>query len=335
MKVRIGISLGPDGTPDSFAASVDLLEQAGVDSLWLPETVYDSQVDPFTGMAFALSRTTRLKAGSGVSVLPGRHPVLVAKQLATLAGLAPARVLPVFGLRPARDNERALFPVPEGKRAAVFDESLVLLRMLLTSERVSFDGEFYQVSDVGVGPPPGKPMDIWLGGSAPAGLRRIGRLADGWLGSFLTPPEAGEAVKVIQEAAAEAGREVEPDHFGLSVGISFGPVPDALVSAVSRRRPGVDPSTLVASGWDGARRMISQYVGVGLTKFVVRPVTRCRLEEFLAGFVRELMPLQMDPARTVLGWRQPAAAGRRIAAGGGLADPDTRPPGPAGSGLAR
>ena len=81
MKVRIGISLGPDGTPHSFAASVDLLEQAGVDSLWLPETIYDSQVDPFTGMAFALSRTTRLKAGSGISVLPGRHPVLVAKQI--------------------------------------------------------------------------------------------------------------------------------------------------------------------------------------------------------------------------------------------------------------
>ena len=80
-----------------------------MDSLWLPENVYSPLVEPFTGMAFALSRTRRLKAGSGISVLPGRHPVLVAKQLASLAGLAPGRVLPVFGLQPAQPAERALF----------------------------------------------------------------------------------------------------------------------------------------------------------------------------------------------------------------------------------
>jgi len=80
-------------------------------------------VAPSTGMTYALARTARLKVGMGVSVLPGRHPVLVAKQLATLAGLAPGRVLPVFGLRPARSAERDLFPVPPGQRGAVFDES--------------------------------------------------------------------------------------------------------------------------------------------------------------------------------------------------------------------
>ena len=140
MKVRIGISLGPAGTPGEFADAVDQLEQAGVDSLWLPEMVYSPLVEPFTGMAFALSRTRRLKAGTGISVLPGRHPVLVAKELASLAGLAPGRVLPVFGLAPAQPAERALFPVPDGKRAAVFDEALELIRLLLTAERVTFDG---------------------------------------------------------------------------------------------------------------------------------------------------------------------------------------------------
>src|SRR5580700_9196192 len=143
LKVRIGVSLGTAGGPDQFAAAVDLLEQAGVDSLWLPENVYTPLVEPFTGMAFALSRTRRLKAGSGISVLPGRHPVLVAKQLASLAGLAPGRVLPVFGLQPAQPAERGLFPVPAGQRAAVFDESLKLLRLLLTTQTVSFQGEFF------------------------------------------------------------------------------------------------------------------------------------------------------------------------------------------------
>src|SRR6267378_1883769 len=99
MKVRIGISRGPAGSPDQFAGAVDQLEQAGVDSLWLPETVYSPVVEPFTGMAFALARTRRLKAGSGISALPGRHPVLVAKQLASLAGLAARHLAGQFGAR--------------------------------------------------------------------------------------------------------------------------------------------------------------------------------------------------------------------------------------------
>ena len=292
MKVRIGMSLGPAGTPGVFADAVGLLEQAGVDSLWLPENVYSPLVEPFTGMAFALARTSRLKVGSGISVLPGRHPVLVAKQLASLAGLAPGRVLPVFGLAPAKDAERDLFPVPGGKRAAVFDESLQLLRLLLTNGTVDFQGEFFTVSGASVGTPPARPLDIWLGGSAPAGLRRVGRLADGWLGSLMTPNEAGASVRVIQEAAAEASREVEPDHFGLSLPVALDGIPDALIASIRRRRPDADPATLVARGWDGARRMIGEHVQAGLSKFVVRPVEPGSFGPFLDGFVRELMPLQ-------------------------------------------
>ena len=208
MKVRIGVSLGPAGTPAGFASAVDLLEQAGVDSLWLPENVYSPAVEPFTGMAFALSRTRKLKVGTGISVLPGRHPVLVAKQLASIAGLAPRRVLPVFGLQPAQPAERVLFGVPEGQRAAVFDEALILLRLMLTQEWVSFEGSFFSVSGASVGVLPAKPLDIWLGASAPAGLRRVGRLADGWLGSLLTPAEAQAAVTTITECLWGQLREV-------------------------------------------------------------------------------------------------------------------------------
>ena len=292
MKVRIGVSLGPAGTPETFADAVDWLEQAGVDSLWLPENVYSPVVEPFTGMAFALSRTRRLKAGSGISVLPGRHPVLVAKQLTSLAGPGPRAGAP--GVRAAAGPARRTCAVrrARGKRAAVFDESLALLRLLLSSETVSFDGEFFTVSDASVGPLPAKPLDIWLGGSAPAGLRRVGRLADGWLGSLLTPAEAGAAVGVIQDAAAQAGREVDPDHFGLSLPVALDGIPDALLASIRRRRPDTDPAALVAAGWDGARRMIGQYVEAGLSKFVVRPAGPGPFGSFADGFVRELMPLQ-------------------------------------------
>ena len=249
MKVRIGVSLGAAGVPAQFSAAVDALEAAGVDSLWLPEMVYGSLVDPFIGMAHALARTSQLKVGTGVAVLPGRHPVLVAKQLATLAGLAPRRVLPVFGLKPARPGELAAFPVPPGRRAAVFDESLTLLRLLLSQDNVTFDGEFFSVESAGVGPRPARPLDIWLGGSAPGALRRVGRLGDGWLASFLTPAEAGAGRQAIEAAAAEAGREIEPDHYGISLAVTD----DAVAARTARGR--AEPPPGLRSGNAGGVRL--------------------------------------------------------------------------------
>ena len=293
MKVRIGVSLGASGTPGEFEAAVGLLEAHRVDSLWLPENVYGPAIEPFTGMTFALAKTTHLKAGSGISVLPGRHPVLVAKQLVSLAGLAPGRVLPVFGLQPALAGERVLFPVPPGQRGAVFDEALTLLRLMLTNEQVTFHGSFFTVEGASVGPLPTKPLDIWLGGSAPAGLRRIGRLADGWLGSFLTPAEAAAAIATINTAAGQANRAVEQDHFGTSLAIAFGEIPATLAAAVRRRRPDTDPAALIANGWAGARSMISAFTDAGLSKFVVRPaVPPDSYADFIEAFTQELMPLQ-------------------------------------------
>jgi len=209
VKIRFGVSLGADTGPDQLAATVDKLEANGVDSLWFSELVYSKAVDPFIGMAFALSRTTHLKVGTSVAVLPGgRHPVLVAKQLASLAVLGPKRILPSFGLRSAIPAERDIFAVPDGKRAAVFDESLQLLRSVLTADDVDFAGQFFSVTGAGVGARPATALDIWLGGSAPAAFRRIGRFADGWLGSFLTPDEARRGREQIQAEAAETSVSV-------------------------------------------------------------------------------------------------------------------------------
>src|SRR6202012_5974192 len=141
---------------DRFSAAVGRLEETGVDSLWISELVFWPRVEPFIGMAHALARTSRLKVGTGVAILPGRHPVLVAKQLASLAALAPGRVLPAFGLQPARADERVLFPVPAGRRGAVFDESLELLRLLLREESVSFTGQYFTVEGARFGALPGQ-----------------------------------------------------------------------------------------------------------------------------------------------------------------------------------
>jgi len=292
VKIRFGVSLGsgPAASPTELADLVDRLEAAGVDSLWFSELVYDDAVDPVVGMAYALARTTTLKVGTSVAILPGRHPVLVAKQLASLAALAPKRVLPVFGLRSALPAERDAFVVPDGQRGAVFDEALVMLRSALRSDGEDFTGQFFTARSMAVGPRAARPVDIWLGGSAPSALRRIGRLADGWLGSFLTPGEARRGREAIEAAAAEAGRAVEADHYGVNVAVAENGLSDDVVAAVRARRPDVDPAELVADGWPALHRMIDGYVDAGLTKFVIRPTGGVGAVDFVDRFASELLP---------------------------------------------
>ncbi|OBG59648.1 TIGR03854 family LLM class F420-dependent oxidoreductase [Mycobacterium sp. E3339] len=292
MKIRFGVGLGADTAPDQLAPIVDRLEAGGVDSLWFSELVYSPAVDPVVGMAYALARTTRLKVGTSVAVLPGRHPVLVAKQLASLAAVAPKRVLPVFGLRSAIPAEREVFVVPDGERAAVFDEALRVLRATLVEDRASYSGRYFSVTGASVLPRPTPPLDIWVGGSSPAAYRRIGALADGWLGSFLTPAEARAAREAIQRAAAQAGREIEPDHFGISLAVTDGELPAGLAAAARQRRPDVDPAELIAAGWDQLHRQLDAYIDAGLTKFVIRPAGGAPLDGFLDRFVTELTARQ-------------------------------------------
>jgi probable F420-dependent oxidoreductase len=286
MKIRFGVSLGADTAPDQLGSIVDHLETNGVDSLWFSELVYAPAVDPVVGMAYALARTTRLKVGTSVAILPGRHPVLVAKQLASLAAVAPKRVL--FGLRSAIAAERELFVVPDRERAALFDESLQVLRAALVDDSATYRGRYFMVNGAAVAPRPAHPLDIWLGGSAPAAFQRIGRFGDGWLGSFLTPSEARSGREAIERAAAQAGRHIEPDHFGISLAVADGELPEELAVAVRRRRPDVDPGELIAAGWDQLHRQLDSYLDAGLTKFVVRPAGRTPLNGFIDRFVTEL-----------------------------------------------
>ncbi len=292
MKIRFGVGLGAGTAPDELAGIVDHLESSGVDSLWFSELVYSPAVDPMVGMAYALARTANLKVGTSVAVLPGRHPVLVAKQLASLAAVAPKRVLPVFGLRSAIPAERELFVVPEGKRAAVFDESLRVLRSALIDDSASFAGEYFTVSAPAVAPRPAPALDIWLGGSAPAAFRRIGALADGWLGSFLTPAEARAGREAIERAAARAGRSIEPDHFGISLAVADGELPAAAAAAARSRRPDLDPGELIATDWGRLHRQLDDYIAAGLSKFVIRPAGGAPLDAFIDRFATELLDRQ-------------------------------------------
>src|SRR5688500_302352 len=119
MKIRIGLGLGTRASSDGprFAALIDGLERLGFDSLWLSERLTGACPDPLTGLSVAAGRTTRLELGTGVQVLPGRNPLVVAKMWATLDALSGGRTLPAFGLGVADPSEQAAFGVDRSERA--------------------------------------------------------------------------------------------------------------------------------------------------------------------------------------------------------------------------
>ncbi|MEM8618899.1 MAG: LLM class flavin-dependent oxidoreductase [Actinomycetota bacterium] len=274
MKLRIGYGLGT-GTnlhDPSYGIVVDALERLGFDSLWLSEKVSGSAPDPLVAMAYGAGRTTRLKFGMSVMVLPGRNPVLVAKEMATLAVMSGGRLLPAFGLGAVNPVEQQAFGVERGERAALFNEAFEVMRACWSGDPVQHHGARFDFDGVTVRPVPRR-MDVWLGGIAPSELRRVGRLADGWLPSFVLPDDAAEGRKVIEATCAEHERSIDDDHYGVLIPYCFGPVPDALVAALAKRRPDLDdPRVLVPDSWDELGALIKRFEDVGTTKFVVVPI---------------------------------------------------------------
>ena len=276
MKVRIGYGFGT-GTrlnDGGFSVVVDALERLRFDSLWLSERIGGEAPDPLVAMSFAAGRTKRLKFGMSVMVLPGRNPVVLAKELATLDRLSGGRLLPAFGLGVANPHEQQAFGVDRKDRAKIFDEALTVMRSCWNDETTTFHGERFDYTELRVLPKPlQKPLEVWLGGIAPSELKRVGRMADGWLPSFITPADVAAARPVIEQVASEHERVVPDDHYGALIPYAHGPLPDALVAGLAARRPDItDPRRLVPQGWDQLLALIDHFVDVGTTKFVVLPI---------------------------------------------------------------
>jgi probable F420-dependent oxidoreductase len=297
MKIRIGVGLGAlTAVGDHFGAMVDDLERLRFDSLWLSERATGHAADPMIGLAFAAGRTTKLKLGTSVQVLSGRNPALVAKEWASLDRLSNGRTLPAFGLGVVDPNEQQAFGIAREQRASWFDEALPLIRRFWTEDAVDHDGEHFHYKGLGIGPKPvQKCPDVWLGGQAPSELRRVGRLSDGWLPSFCTPDDAAAARPVVEEAAAKAGRTIDPEHFGaLVIYVRGEEVPPLLAAVVNRRRPDLDPSAVIPTGHAALRRQLEAFIERGFSKLVVVPAGdppswTDELEELAAN----VLPLQM------------------------------------------
>lgn len=279
MKVRVGFGLGGSVGVDghSFTQVVDELERLRYDSLWVSERVNSPTFDPLVAMTHAAARTERLKVGASVMVLPGRNPVLLAKAIASLDALSNGRALPAFGLGVANSAEHQAFGVQRSERAQIFDEALPLMRRLWDADVdvVEHRGTHFSIDEVSVLPKPvQQPLEVWLGGAQDSELRRIGRLADGWLPSFITPEAAAVGRAKVEQAADAAGRAIDPEHFGALIPyapeVSDG-LPDALLGFIKARYPDIDPAEVVAAGPRSAAQLIEKFTEVGFSKFVFHP----------------------------------------------------------------
>ena len=120
MKVRVGYGLGNlrPLAGDKLGACAEAIERHGFDSLWLSERISGPAPDPLLGLTFAAARTSKIKLGTSVQVLPGRSPARVAKAWATLDVLSGGRALPAFGLGIAQPVEQQAFGVERAERVA-------------------------------------------------------------------------------------------------------------------------------------------------------------------------------------------------------------------------
>jgi probable F420-dependent oxidoreductase len=250
------------------------IEEAGFDSLWLPEVLTRPGPDPLVGLAWMSGACPGLKIGTTM-LLPGRNLVWLAKAVGTLDQLSGGRFLLTFVPGLAIGGEGRALGIPTAERGALMDDALPVLKRLWTGAVVSHDGPAGTFSDVSVSPLPVQdPFDVWLGGNLPAALDRCGRLADGWIPAFCTPDDAAAGKAVIEEVAARHERSISPEHFGVS--LAYAPEQtdlEALASSpLARRARGRPLSQIVPVGLSGLRTMLERFLEVGFSKFIVRPV---------------------------------------------------------------
>ena len=272
MKIRFAVAPQTASfTGESIPAFIAALEESGFDGIWLSDLPVAPVLDPLLGLALAAGRTRRLRLGANVVPL-GRSPFLLAKALAQLDQLSGGRLLLSFVTGLGQPGEREALGLDGAGRGDVLEEVLGLVRAWWAGEAVTHRSERWCFTEL---PSPGRPvqdpLEVWLGGRGPRALDRVGRLADGWLGAQLTPAETAAARRSIVQAAARAGRDVDPEHFGLSIAYTRGEPPAEVLRSVAARRGDIDPRALVPAGAAGLRAFIAGCVDSGLSKFVVRP----------------------------------------------------------------
>ncbi len=265
---------------DELCALVELVDRSGYDSIWVGDHVSFTIpiLDPLLTLAQAAVASRRLTLGTGVYLLPLRHPGPVAKQVATLDHLTEGRLIFGVGVGGEFPKEYEVCGIPVKERGARLTEGIEVLRKLWTGEAVSHAGRFYPFEDIPMQPPPrqaGGPP-IWCGGRSDAALRRAGRQADGWIAYVVTPEMFAAALEKVSAAVEESGRKLT--RFGTGH-LLFARVDDTYEKALDAAT--VTLSTRYAMDF---RKAAQRYAALGPAGEVA-----AKIREFHQAGVRELL----------------------------------------------
>ncbi|MFI5506713.1 LLM class flavin-dependent oxidoreductase [Mycobacterium sp. NPDC051804] len=242
--IRVGMfaPIGQFATPtDQRDVKLARIAESGVDHVCVNDHVsffVGAGADGLIDAASLLTHYPDLPCYLALYLLPLRHPVLVARQLASIAQLAPGRLTFGVGLGGEDPHELEICGVDPHTRGRRMDESLELLRALSAGEPVSYDGEFFSLTDAQILPAPSPAVRITVGGRSDAAVRRAGRFGDGWLGIWVSPNRYASVVGQVTEHADEAGRNPNEFEHAINVWCGFGETRNAarapLAEAMSR-----------------------------------------------------------------------------------------------------
>jgi probable F420-dependent oxidoreductase len=208
---QIGRKAGPEGMRRAAVQA----EELGYADVWTSEHIITPQgapyppsplfYDPVLSLTWAAAYTKRVRLGTSVLVLPMRHPLPLAKELATLQNLSEGRLILGAGVG-WLEAEFAALGVPFHERGRRMDEGIAMMRAVWSDDPISFDAKVIPavIDTMRMMPKPEKPIPIWIGGSSEPAIKRALRL-DGWHGSRTTPEEAGAIVKRLRAERSDAG----------------------------------------------------------------------------------------------------------------------------------
>lgn len=221
---------GPFAEPELLAHLAKTAEECGIESLWTVEHVViphnyqtpypykrDGKIpggeevaipDPMIPLAYVAPITRRIRLATGVLILPQRHPLYVAKEVATLDLLSHGRVILGIGSGWLEEEFDAL-GLDFHSRGARTDEAIAAMRVLWRENTSTFHGKHFDFHDVKSFPKPAQTsgVPIHIGGHSPAAARRAGRFGDGFFPAITDVEKLKELFAIMRETAQKAGRD--------------------------------------------------------------------------------------------------------------------------------